>query len=466
MWNARVLSTLLAGVIQTHAATQPGPAPTLLEFKGSDGPVYGLAWSPDGQRLASAGYKQVHVWRMDSATPLRTFRLHTDLVRSVAWSPDGALIASVGDDRVAYIWNADTLALLSTIETGHDYAIKWSADGRRVATAGATATLQIWNIRSGALLHRARLQTTISSLAWSPDGTSIVAGGINGLATQWNAETGTMVAKVYVSWPDRNDVNGVTWSPTGRVVAIAHGARGIGGVTYWNPGEGTIARALTSAGGWLRGISWSADGQWLAVGGEDGSVRIVNVETSDVAATLATDSKPIWSVAWSPDGRRLAAGNTGTAGPPRVGGTITVWEEPVRAAPAARTNARAREIEAMLIERRVVTSAAARPDPAATVFKDGRAYGNVVRLEPPFGNLETSFVESDLRALRITRGSSFEMVCRDKTLTPILGQHWSDVPRGEWVAYLSIEGNLIVGRNSASAFDASGCQPGDTVMLR
>ena len=99
------------------------------------------------------------------------------------------------------------------------------------------------------------------------------------------------------------------------------------------------------------------------------------------------------------------------------------------------------------------------------MFKDRGAYGTVMRLEPPFGNLETSFVASDLRSLQIASGSSFGVQCRENTFTVLLGQHWTDVPRGGWVAYLSMEGGVIIARNSANASEQSGCQPGDSVFV-
>jgi WD40 repeat protein len=460
---ARNPGTVSASVYVSLPASQA--VPSRIEFKGTDGPIFGLAWAPDGQTLASAGFKEVHLWRIDSATPDRTFRMHTGLVRSVGWSPEGTRIASVGDDGVAHVWNTETLQSLLRLETGPARAIAWSPDGKRLATATASGTLQVWSSANGALLHSARLQTTISSVHWSPDGKTIVAGGINGMTTRWDAGKGTMIAKMYVSWPARNDVNGVTWSPNGQLVAIAHGARGSGGLTLWNPKAGTATTTLENAGGWLRGIGWSPDGQWLAVGGEDGNVRILNVETWAVVVTLPTDSKPIWSVAWSPDGRRLAAGNTGATGPPMVGGTVTVWEGPVPVLLGQRARARTRALEARLLERRVVTPVASRPKSPAAVRKDGGVYGTVTRLEPPFGNLETSFVLSDLRSVGIVPASRFDMRCGEKTFTILLGEHWGDVSPGEWVAYLSAEGDVIIARNGANASELSGCEASDSVFV-
>jgi WD40 repeat protein len=143
--------------------------------------------------LASAGFKQVHIWRIGTVAPLRTFRQHTDLVRSVAWSPDGALIASVGDDNVARVWNPESLQQVLELATGPDRAIGWSPDGSRLATSGASGMLKIWNSASGALLHSARLQTTISGLAWSPNGTRIAVAGVNGMTILWDANTGKAV---------------------------------------------------------------------------------------------------------------------------------------------------------------------------------------------------------------------------------------------------------------------------------
>jgi WD40 repeat protein len=323
----RLSLTLVCSLAVAHAAHESAPpsgeghtrsqaVQDRTELKGTDGPIFGLAWSPDGRMLASAGFKQVHIWRIGTVAPLRTFRQHTDLVRSVAWSPDGALIASVGDDNVARVWNPESLQQVLELATGPDRAIGWSPDGSRLATSGASGMLKIWNSASGALLHSARLQTTISGLSWSPNGTRIAVAGVNGMTTLWDANTGKLLSQMYVSWPARNDVNGITWSRLGGLLAMAHGARGVGGVTLWNPATKTVAHSLTGAGGWLRGISWSPDGQWLAIGGEDGNVRIQEVETAEVVVTLGTDSKPVWSVAWSPDGRRLAAGNTYRRGQP------------------------------------------------------------------------------------------------------------------------------------------------------
>jgi len=325
---------LLGGCLGPPAARASEVA---TEFKGTDGPIYSLAWAPNGRTVASAGNRQVNLWRLGADAAPRTFRSHTDLVR------------------------------------------------------------------------------------------------------------------------------GLDWSPHGRVLASAHGAKGHGAIRLWNPASGRLVQTLTSPGGWLRGLSWSPDGLWLAAGGEDGQVRIWNVETQELAATLATDSQPVWSLAWSPDGRLLAAGNTGSQ---VAGGTVSVWDAPVRASLAEEAGNRTSAVEMTLLKRAGdVAPMASRAVAAATVVKDGGAYGTLTRIEPPFGNLETSLVESDLRSLGIAFGDTFHVRCREKTLPLVLGTSVDDVARGEWVAFFSLEGSLMLARYFGNAAEASGCEAGDGVFV-
>jgi hypothetical protein len=99
------------------------------------------------------------------------------------------------------------------------------------------------------------------------------------------------------------------------------------------------------------------------------------------------------------------------------------------------------------------------------VFKDGGAYGTVTRVELPFGNLDTSFVESEIQSIGIAVGDSFQMRCRDRTFDVLLGKAFGDVPAGEWVAFSSPESTLKIARNLANAAEASGCNAGDTLFV-
>ena len=89
--------------VQVWDATNGGNAFT---YRRHTNAVYTVAWSPDGKRIASAGYDQtVQVWDAVDGGNVYVYRGHSSVVRSVAWSPDGKRIAS-GDVKTVQVWDA------------------------------------------------------------------------------------------------------------------------------------------------------------------------------------------------------------------------------------------------------------------------------------------------------------------------------------------------------------------------
>src|SRR5437763_6982763 len=91
-------------------ATATISAPYHGTYTGHGGlPVWCVAWSPDGKRIASGGVdKTVQVWDPVTGRTLLTYRGHTEKVQVAAWSPDGKYIASGSDDTTVQIWDATT----------------------------------------------------------------------------------------------------------------------------------------------------------------------------------------------------------------------------------------------------------------------------------------------------------------------------------------------------------------------
>src|SRR5262249_30824461 len=80
-------------------------------LQGHFWPIVGLAYSPDGRRLASASWDNTaKLWDTETGREILTFRGHTDTVRGVTSSPDGRHLATASHDKTVRVWNATDAA--------------------------------------------------------------------------------------------------------------------------------------------------------------------------------------------------------------------------------------------------------------------------------------------------------------------------------------------------------------------
>jgi hypothetical protein len=166
----------------------------LRTLKGHTHRVGSVAFSPDGQRLASASDDEtVKVWDASTAQELLTFNGLTNWVQSVVFSPDGTRLASASDDETVKLWDAtsgqETLGL-----KGHTDAVTsvtFSPDGKRLASSSKGQTVRVWDVMSGQETLSLKGHTAeVTSVAFSPDGKRLASGSWDQTVKVWDATSG------------------------------------------------------------------------------------------------------------------------------------------------------------------------------------------------------------------------------------------------------------------------------------
>ncbi len=328
-----------------HQAVQA--ARVRLTLAGHSDQVQGVAYSPDGTRLATASQDgTAKVWDSRTGQELLTLAGHPGGINGVAFSPDGARLATTGRDGVTKIWSITTALdagassgeeIVTLPATGDAFVsgVAFSPDGTRLATMNEAGLIQVWQLPAGddqaaevaltiATGHTGEVIVPKIELAFSPDGTRLASGGPDGTAKVWDANTGQELLTLtgHIDW-----VFDAAFSPDGKWLATV-GIDGTANVWDIIPGPGAGKNLLTLSGpsgeGWS--VAFSPDGSRLVTAGNAGVARMWQLEVDDhgeLAAgrelmTLAGHAGPIREVVFSPDGAQVATAS--------ADGTAKVWD--------------------------------------------------------------------------------------------------------------------------------------------
>lgn len=339
--GAQVATAGADGILQIWDATtlEPVGDPLIAEPLAV---LSGLAYSPDGTMLLVGGDVGAVLFDLTSENPAETFQMLNEDnpagVSDVAFSPGSPYLAFATDQGVT-LWDLAANAPAGEPIPGGDdgfFRIDFSPDGSLLAVP-ANRGVQLWEVATrepvGDLMQVD--DATWLEAAFSPDGGLLAIGTGFGVLSVWDVAT---QEPAYPAWQGHDGfIFDLDFSPDGTRLASAGND---GTVKLWD--VATQSLALGPWAGHDSGVfvlDFRPDGLNLASAGVDGALVLWNLSSNTAIGTILPESPDyIFGLSFRPDGQRLAAAarnagieiwnleTGGLEGEPLVGHSGAVWD--------------------------------------------------------------------------------------------------------------------------------------------
>ncbi|NQT16470.1 MAG: SUMF1/EgtB/PvdO family nonheme iron enzyme, partial [Planctomycetes bacterium] len=332
---------MATGHIRIHDAKTLEPVRII---DGGAGPIHGVAWSPDGTRLAStSGYPAtIRTWTAEGVPgPLYSLTNENSIFHEVAWHPEGEYVTVKDPARVRH-YGRDGEYWEVPYDGVRPRSFSWSPKGEWLAVGYGDGTIRLWQLDGTAGPVFEGEHTYADGLAWSPDGSRLASAGYEGKVHVWDRE-GT-IHQTFEAPAGSACLTCVVWSKDGRKLAVSDYA---GRVEIWSLDGADVAEFsadLFVQGGVVLAASpndetflsagrgngdlrlWTFDGQpgpaapglpvvtsvdcsvngLIASGGEDKRLRFWQTG-GDLTSSTDAHSAAVRFVAWRPDGAGIAS---------------------------------------------------------------------------------------------------------------------------------------------------------------
>jgi WD40 repeat protein/serine/threonine protein kinase len=280
-----------------------GEEETLVSQVGHGRQVIASSVSPNGATLVTLGVDHnIIPWAL-SSTSAGPMTGHVDGAYGLAVSPDGDRLASGDGAGEVRLFSPETGELVvGPIPVHRDavWALAFTPDGNRLVAGDAGGDLAIIDVVTGDIVvsrtaaHDGAVRTVVV------DDELILSGGDDGLVRPWDP------ALEPIGEPMGLHAGGVTDIAFSGAGTLAVSDRS-GMVHFWDPTRGDSAgEPLSAEDNAIWGVAWSPDGTFLATASDDWAAHVWDASSHDLVATLTTLTQGGASVAFLGDGETLA----------------------------------------------------------------------------------------------------------------------------------------------------------------
>ena len=253
---------------------------------------------PDSDGDGTADFEQALLFDWSDSKTLEVSSTMTGEKTATAWAPNNTVfyVSSKDNEVSMFDKSGNFISLIHTMQ-GDVHDVEISPNGDNLVIGSGNGGCKVVNATNGILiadLWQARTNNGIFEVAWSKDGSRVFCGGFDAIlssyyTSNWSLETN------YSGLPGW--ISGIDTSPDGRLLFIASNRE----VSAFWTSNGTQYTAHTNHSQYIRVLTVSPDGRYLATGGQDSRVVIMDIESKSIIKQF-TLGVHVYDIDFSPDG--------------------------------------------------------------------------------------------------------------------------------------------------------------------
>ncbi|HRQ40701.1 MAG TPA: hypothetical protein PLD25_22525 [Chloroflexota bacterium] len=312
----------MTAVLEQFAVELVTVGQQLATLTAHQGAVHDVAFSLNGQWMATAGEDGiVRLWDTQN-TLLYEWRGHANAVFAISFTPDDQWVTSTGRDATMQFWpviNPNVTAdPLSTGHTDWVYDLAISPDGNLLATASQDSTVRLWRLSSRRTQEPIAIltdhQATVFGVAFSPDSQLLASAGWDRRVRVWDVSASEPVSLAVL--PHNDWAFAVAFSPDGEWLATSSSdglirlwsISALKSQTHQQELTSIVPVELANIGTTARSLAFSRDGKTLAAGTDNRLIFQWNMDNWDEQPLVIESERAITAVAYHPNNNVLAAG--------------------------------------------------------------------------------------------------------------------------------------------------------------
>jgi WD40 repeat protein len=230
--------------------------------------------------------------------------------------------------------NADLATSVFAETLSSVVSVSFNPDGSLLATGDVEGKICLWRVVDGKQILTLKGHTGwIWAVTFSPDGKTLASCSHDSLIRLWDVQTIDFKRSNTANLAEASDASHlsgtclktlrghlnrvwtIAFSPDGQLLASGSDDQTI---RLWNAHDGTCLTVLQGHTGGVTSVSFSPNGQLLASASDNSSIRLWSIDHGTCLRTLHGHTRWVWAVAFSPDGQTLASGSDDR--------TIRLWE--------------------------------------------------------------------------------------------------------------------------------------------